>query len=84
MEVKHVNVIGFKVSADDVVIEFGTFFPEDGRVKPDSRDFHTRIAISGQVLGALQHGLVQVVAAMEQAKKTNQGPTFFTPEVKNA
>lgn len=90
MEAKYANIIGFRLSPNEVVIEFGNFFPpgaEDNRIKADSRDFHTRIVLPHDLVDALKVGLEQVIAAREQARKVTQGQSAFqinTTEVKIA
>jgi hypothetical protein len=89
MEVKYANMIGFKVTHNEVALEFGNFFPgqDDNRTKPDYRDFHTRIVLPPDMIDALKQGLQQVVDVREQARKAVQGqPTFSidTSEVKRA
>jgi hypothetical protein len=90
MEAKYANIIGFRVSPNEVAIEFGSFFPpgsEDNRIKPDYRDFHTRIVLSPELIEALKMGLDQAIVAREQVRKARQGQprfNFDTTEVKSA
>jgi hypothetical protein len=88
MEVKYANIIGFRVSRNELVLEFGNFFlgQDDNRAKPDFRDFHTRIVLPTDLIEAVKQSLEQASAAREQLQQAEQGqPKFKTiTEVKFA
>jgi hypothetical protein len=90
MEVKYANIVRFRLTRAEVAIEFGSFFPpgeEDNRMKPDHRDFHTRIVLPPEIIEAMKQSLTQVSAARDQAQRTMQGQPNFSidiAEVKSA
>jgi hypothetical protein len=88
MEVKYANMIGFRVSRSELVVEFGNFFPgqDDNRAKADYRDFHTRIVLPAELIEALKQSLEQASAARAQVQQAEQGQPKFktTTEVKFA
>jgi hypothetical protein len=88
MEVRYANIIGFRVSRSELVLEFGNFFlgQDDNRTKADHRDFHTRIVLPTELIEALKQSLEQASAAREQLREAEQGQPKFktTTEVKFA
>jgi hypothetical protein len=87
MEVKYANIIGFRVSRNELVLEFGNFFlgQDDNRTKPDFRDFHSRIVLPAELIEALKQSLDQASTARDQAQQAERGQPKFkttTQEVK--
>jgi hypothetical protein len=79
MEAKYANMIAFRVSRNELVLEFGNFFigQDDNRAKPDYRDFHTRVVLPTDLIEALKQSLEQASAAREQLQEAEQGQPKF-------
>ncbi|MGA2592518.1 MAG: hypothetical protein ABSH32_21620 [Bryobacteraceae bacterium] len=84
MEVKYANIMGFRVSRNELVLEFGNFFAgqDDNRTKPDYRDFHTRVVLPAELIEALKQSLEQASGVRDQAKQAVEGQPKFKIETK--
>ena len=70
METLYANLIAYRVNANELALEFGTFFPgEDNRQAATYEDFVLRIVMHPSVLPEMIRLLQQAQASHEQASK---------------
>lgn len=58
MEAYYANIVSYRVTADELVLEFGCFFPgQDGRAQPNQQDTSVRVVMSANAVEQFQAAL---------------------------
>jgi hypothetical protein len=74
VEADFVNLISYRVTATELVLEFGNFFPgQEGRAEADDDDMYIRVVMNADMLENLLHGL-------EEAKRARDKRRGVVPE----
>jgi len=79
MEVKYANLVRLLASHNELVLEFGDFFPgqDEGRTVADQRDFKTRIVLSADMIDVLAQSLKHAAAVRDKARESLRGQPRF-------
>jgi hypothetical protein len=63
VEAKYANIVTYRVTTREFVLEFGSFFPgQDDRVQHNPSDMHTRIVMPAELIESF---ITSAVAAKE-------------------
>lgn len=58
VEAYYANIVSYRVTADELVLEFGCFFPgQDGRSQPSPQDTAVRVVMSANAVEQFQAAL---------------------------
>jgi len=70
LEAHYANIFAYRVSAQELVLEFGNFFQgQENRAQADFRDFSTRIVLSADLIEPVIKLLEEARSARDAARK---------------
>ena len=89
MEVLYANIVAYRVTSNELVLEFGNFFAgqDNDRKQPDHTDFKVRVVLSADMIDVMHQVLGSAKEARDQVRKAAAGQPAFTinpPEQKLA
>ena len=70
MQAYYANIISYRVTADELVLEFGSFFPgQDGRAQPNEHDTAVRVVMHADVVEQFLAGLATARDARDEHRR---------------
>lgn len=79
MEEQYANIVAFRVTHNELVLEFGNFFAgqDNDRKKPDHTDFKVRVILPADMIDILFQSLGNAKDARDQMRKAIAGQATF-------
>ena len=79
MDVHYANIIAYRVTQNELVLEFGSFFAgqDDNRKEPAYTDFKTRIVLPSEMMDVMIQALSQAKTARDAMRKAGEGQPIF-------
>ncbi len=67
VEAFYANIISYRVTAEELVLEFGSFFPgQEGRSEPNANDTTVRVVMNAKVIEQFLSGLAMAKEARDK------------------
>ena len=71
VEAYYANIISYRVTAEELVLEFGSFFPgQDGRSEPNASDTTVRVVLNANVIEQFLSALTMAKGARDKHRST--------------
>ncbi len=80
MEVKYANIVAYRVTQNELVLEFGNFFSgqDNDRKQPDHTDFSIRIVLPADMIDVMHQAIGSAKDARDQIRKAVAGQPSFS------
>lgn len=71
MDIQYANIIAYRITANELVLEFGNFFAgqDNNRQTPDHTDFKTRIILPAGMLDVMVQALNEAKGARDTMRR---------------